>query len=208
MKQAKAGLTGLSPTEKVAKALLVETMMAGNLNFPTPDPTLVALGAGRVLLTNAITDSAGGDHEKVVIRQKAEDALGILLLREALYVSNVAQGDELIILSSGFEARKPPTPIGPLATPTGLLARMGNLPGSIDLRWDPVKGAHWYRLLVNSTDPDVEAQWTVLDEITQASFAATGLDPAKHYWFRVCAVGPLGPGAFSDPAKGFSAPLP
>ncbi|MBK9193885.1 MAG: fibronectin type III domain-containing protein [Flavobacteriales bacterium] len=157
-----------------------------------------------MLLTNAITDSAGGDHEKVVIRQKAEDALGILLLREALYVSNVAQGDEPIILSSGFEARKPPTPIGPWQPPWP----SGPLPGSIDLRWDPVKGAHWYRLLVNSTDPDVEAQWTVLDEITQASFAATGLDPAKHYWFRVCAVGPLGPGAFSDPAKGFSAPLP
>lgn len=208
MKIAKAGITGLSPTEKVAKALLVETSLTGNPNFLTPIPTLVQLGAGRTALETAITEAASGDHNKVVARQVAEDALDTLIVRMALYVSNTAQGDEVVILSSGFEPRKQPEAIGPLGAPKDLEARMGTLPGSIDLRWAPEYGAYIYQVYVNSKDPASEADWTLLTETTMASHKATSLVPAKHYWFRVLAVGAAGASAFSDPAKGFSAPLP
>ncbi|MBL0128931.1 MAG: hypothetical protein IPP83_16090 [Flavobacteriales bacterium] len=61
---------------------------------------------------------------------------------------------------------------------------------------------------MNPTDPDVEGQWTLLALSSRASFEATALDPAKHYWFRVNALGAAGASPFSDPAKGFSTPLP
>lgn len=140
MRQARAGITGLSPTDKVAKALLVETKMTGNADFPTPVPTLAELKTGREDLETAITEAAGGDHAKVFARQKAEAALDDLLVRMAMYVSNTAAGDELKILSTGFELRKQPEPIGPLDAPTDLEARTGALPGAIGLRCKPVKG--------------------------------------------------------------------
>ncbi|MBL0126011.1 MAG: fibronectin type III domain-containing protein [Flavobacteriales bacterium] len=117
-------------------------------------------------------------------------------------------GDELKILSTGFELRKQPEPIGPLHAPTDFEARTGALPGTIDLRCKPVKGAYYYQFFVNPTDPDVEGQWTLLALTSRASFEATALDPAKHYWFRVNALGAAGASPFSDPAKGFSTPLP
>lgn len=208
MRQARAGITGLSPTDKVAKALLVETKMTGNAAFATPDPTLLELKAGREALETAITEAAGGDHAKVFARQLAEAALDDLLVRMALYVSNTAAGDELVILSSGFELRKLPEPIGPLGAPQELEARTGALPGSIQLRWRPEKGAYYYQVFVNAADPAVEADWTLLALSARASYDAQALGPARHYWFRVCALGAAGASPFSDPAKGFSAPLP
>lgn len=73
----------------------------------------------------------------------------------------------------------------------------------------PSAKGYLYEVYVNSTDPDVEAQWTLLDQSSPASYKASGLEAAKHYWFRVLAVGAFkGTSPFSDPAKGFSAPLP
>lgn len=208
MRQAKAGITGLSPTDKVAKALLVETKMTGNADFPTPDPTLAELKAGREALEAAITEAAGGDHAKIFARNVAEAALDDLLVRMALYVTNTSAGNELEILSSGFELRKQPEPIGPLDAPEDLEARTGAKPGEVDLRCKPVKGAYYYQVQINATDPDVEANWTLLALVSRASYQATALDPGKHYWFRMSALGAAGASPYSDPAKGFSAPLP
>ncbi len=208
MRQARAGITGLSPTDKVAKALLVGTKMTGNPDFPTPMPTLAELQAAREKLEAAITEAASGDHAKVFARQKAEAILDDLLVRMALYVSNTAAGDELKILSTGFELRKQPEPIGPLSAPAELEARTGALPGTVDLRCKPVKGAYYYQWQVNATDPDVETAWTLLAFTSRASYQASDLDPGKHSWFRLCALGAAGASPYSDPAKGFSAPLP
>jgi hypothetical protein len=209
MRQAKAGISGLSPTEKVAKALLLVTKMTGNINFTTPTPTLVQVDDAREKLDLAIMEAASGDHAKVQARVLAEAELDDIIVRLSQYVNTVANGDVMKILSSGFELRKPSEPIGPLPAPTGLEARTGAQPGEVDLRWDPVEGAYMYLVFVNTTDPDVEAEWKQLDHSAQASYDATGLEPAKHIWFRVNALGAFkGASPFSDPAKGFSAPLP
>ena len=208
MRQARAGITGLSPTEKVAKALLLVTKMTGNLNYITPTPTLAQVDAGRVKLDTAIMEAASGDHSKVLARVLAEAEMDSLIVRLSQYVNTTAAGDVLMILGSGFELRKQPEPIGPLPAPTDLEARTGTMPGEIDLQWTPVYGAYLYQVYVNTTDPDVEAQWTLLNPTSPASYKATGLAPAKHIWFRVNALGAAGTSPFSDPAKGFSAPLP
>lgn len=182
--------------------------MTGNPNFLTPAPKILDLTAAREVLETAIMEAAGGDHAKVFARQVAEAAMDDLLVRMAMYVSNTSAGDELKILSSGFELRKQPEPIGPLEAPTELEARTGALPGAIDLRCRPVKGAYYYQVEVNATDPAVEAQWTLLALTPRVSYEATGLDPGKHYWFRMTAMGAAGTSPVSDPAKGFSAPLP
>ena len=107
----------MRPADKVAKALLLETKMTGNANFPTPDPTLVDLKTGREKLEVAMVAAANGDHVRIFERNVAEVELDQLIVRLAMYVSNVAQGDPLIILSSGFDLRKEASPIGPLPAP-------------------------------------------------------------------------------------------
>lgn len=209
MKMAKAGLTGKTPAEKVALCLVVETAMTANPNFVTPVPTVAELTAGRTDLENAMVAAAGGDHDRIVERNKVERSLDNLLVRMSLYVSNVAQGDEVVILSSGFEVRKPSDPIGQPGVPENLRAEMGEQPGSVDLRWNPVRGAYIYHVEMNVTDPTNAADWKPVDECTTASYTVEGLTPATYCWFRVRAIGTYPePGLFSDPAKGFTTPLP
>lgn len=209
MRSARAGLSGLRPTDKVAKALLVEKKMAGNAHFPTPDPTLLDLKNGREKLETAIVEAAAGDHTKIFERNVAEAELDQLLVREALYVSNVAQGDPLVILSSGFELRQEPAPIGPLPAPTELRAHAGNKTGDVDVRWKPVHGAYYYQVEASTTDPNNGGNWKLVAMTSAARYASTGNAPATYVWYRVTCLGAAGyVSPYSDPAKGFATPEP
>jgi hypothetical protein len=209
MRSARAGLSGLRPADKVAKALLVETKMTGNASFPTPDPSLLLLKAGREILETAMVEAATGDHTKIFERNVAEAGLDQLLVREALYVSNVAQGDPVVILSSGFELRQEPTPKGPLPAPTELRARPGLKPGDIDLRWKPSADAYYYQVEASDADPNNGGTWKLLAMTSAAHYASKGNTPAAYVWFRVTCLGAAGyVSPYSDPAKGFAAPDP
>ncbi len=206
MKQARAGLAGLSPTDKVAKALLVETMMNGNAAFVTPVPTLLEVKAGRDTLATAITEAASGDHAKVFAKQVAEAALDSLIVRIAMYVTNTAKGNETIILSSGLEVRKGPSRIGKLPAPENLSARSGSFTGQVDTHWDKVHGAYEYEMYANTTDPNDASKWLLVGIVSRTRFTVQGLEPGKAVWFRVTASGAAGTSPASDPAKGYAAP--
>ena len=203
MRAAKAGITGLTPTEVVAKSLLVETKLTGNPHF-VPEPTIAALTAQRAVVEAAIVDSAGGDHAKVYARNVEVAKLKAMLVAEAHTVTAQAQGDVVKILSSGFEARKLPEPFGPLPAPEAVEARTGDKPGEIKVQCGPVKGAHYYHWYINSENPDDQALWQLFSVGSKASFVASGLRPGGRYWFSVEAQGPLGAGPLSDPAKGYA----
>lgn len=209
MRSARAGLTGLRPADKVAKAFLVESKMAGNASFPTPDPTLLAVKAAREKLEVALVEAAAGDHVKVFERNVTEADLDQLIVRLSLYVTNTANGDAVVILSSGFELRKEPEPIGPLPAPTELRAHAGLKTGETELRWKAEYGAYYYQVEMSTTDPNDGATWQLVGMTSKASFAGTGLVPATYVWYRVNCLGAGGyVSPYSDPAKGFVAPNP
>ena len=59
------------------------------------------------------------------------------------------------------------------------------------------------------TDPNDAATWKLVGMTSSAHFASTGNAPATHLWYRVNCLGAAGyVSPYSDPAKGFSAPLP
>lgn len=206
---AKTGMAGLNPAEKVAHARKVVTAMTGNLSFATPTPTLLVVGDAATDLEDKNNAAKNGDHEKIVLRNEAADVLDDLMVRLSLYVSNTAQGSESIILSSGFEVRKPGEPVGLPAKPENFRADMGPLPGSVEMRWTPVHGAYLYHVEVNASDPPTADGWARLDECSTASFVAQDREPGRYHWFRVRAIGAYpDPGPFSDPAKGYATPLP
>ena len=209
MRSARAGLSGLRPADKVAKALLVGTRMTGNTNFPTPAPTLADLTTAREALEVALVEAAAGDRVKIFERNVAEAELDQILVRLALYVTVTANGDEVIILSSGFELRKEPAPIGPLPAPADLRTRTGLKAGEVDLRWKPVYGAYYYQVYMAITDPNNGGAWQLVGMTSNAKFAGKDLAPGTYVWYRVDC---LGAGGYtsppSDPAKGYVAPEP
>ena len=91
------------------------------------------------------------------------------------------------------------TPVGPLPQPQNLHATGGDLDGSVDLGWDPIKrGVQTYiaERATSSAGP-----WTQCYVGRASSCTDTGLTSGTEYWYRVCAMGAAGPSAWSDRAS-------
>ncbi len=77
----------------------------------------------------------------------------------------------------------------------------GDNPGSVDAMWKPVAGARSYERQVNTTEPNVEANWSFKKSTSKSSHTLTGLTSGTKVWVRVRAIGTNdNAGPYSDPA--------
>ena len=111
MSRIKKNLSRLSATGMVDRARFHEQRMTDNAAFPAPTPTLAAIAAARVALEEAITAAIDGGRTARAIRNARRAELKQLLDQLAGYVASVAEGNELAILSSGFELKRRSAPL-------------------------------------------------------------------------------------------------
>ena len=201
MKSIKVGLDGLTALDKVAKALFIEGKLTGNPNFTTPQPPVADITTARETLEMAIAAALNGGRDATFAKNTAEAELDELLVQEAGYVVSIAGGDEAMILSAGFDVRKPARPIGPLPKVANLHADLTDQIAEILADWDVTRGAHEYEVQRNSGDPAVEAGWQMIAFTTRSKFLDTRLASGSTHWYRVRARGTAGDGPFSDPAQ-------
>jgi hypothetical protein len=119
-------------------------------------------------------------------------------IRALASASEAETTDDAELLSGGWHLIDPPTPPGPMSAPDNLVPTGGDLEGEVDLAWEPVGGRDAY-LADWAADP--AGPWTQFYVGTKSSCTASGLNPGQMYYFRVRAVGPLGPGPWSDIAQ-------
>lgn len=203
MSQVKLNLKELSVTEKLQLTLDVGVAMSGNAHFSAPNPTLLTLSSLAGDLQSAVTAKADADQAAkmaTVTQRNAELALDNALAAEAAYVQNVTKGDEAGILSAGMDVRSSGHKRGPMPAPMGLSGSAGDLPGEIDLHWDPVYGASSYAIQQTVDPLTPGSAWTVVPASTRSKVSVTGLTPGTRYWFEVAAVGAAGQGPWSAPA--------
>jgi len=188
---------------KAIKCQEIVTNMTGNANYPTPNPALAGISTAIGELADAYEAALDlGKTKKAIMREK-DEALDNLMRTLRDYVNEVGNGDEVILMSSGFDLAKLPSPIGPLSAPINLRALYSETPGEVYLRWKPVYGASTYKIQYKSDGQD-DAEWMDAGLSTKGRFTVTGLENAKYYWFRVAANGAAGLSPYSDPARGLS----
>lgn len=192
-------LTKLKSSDLVAKSMLIEKSMDGNINFPLPEPTIADITAKRMELETFISRSANGDKEIIAGRKVVYEELLAMLKKLAKYVSYRADGNESIILSSGYGVRNQKTPITQISRPENLRVNRAERQGEIKLRWKTVRGAMIYSVEITSTDPsDPNTKWTRDSSITRITHTINNLTPGTYYWFRVCAIGRKETSAYSN----------
>lgn len=201
MKTLVIGLDGLTPLEKVAKALYIETKLIGNLTMPAPFPAIAVLTAARIKLEGFIAAALDGGKAAIFARNQAEAELDLVITQLAGYVQSIAGDNEALILGAGFDVRRSSSRIGPLPAPTNLRADLTDQVGQIFLDWDVVYGAREYDVQRNDTDPMVETNWKNLDSVTPSKYLDAGLASGSTHWYRVRARGTAGPSPWSDPAR-------
>jgi hypothetical protein len=205
MKLIKAGTTGLNAEGLIAKSEFVEGKMTGNVNFTTPNPTIIAVTAAREALVQAVAQAESRATADIAVRNELAAALRIMLVNLARYVNNVAGGDVDKAVSSGFDLAKKPEPSTSLAPPSKLEVRASDFEGCVDLIWKSVEDARMYQVYINAGDPSDTNKWTMVLVGSRAKARIANLVPGQYYSFRVTALGRIGEGPASDVVGGRAA---
>lgn len=170
---------------KITRGRNVVSGMSENPNFPTPDIPLIELSEATDNLESCFIASANGGKEETILMHQAEEVWNGKMRKLAKYVDRIADGDEAIMISSGFSTSKQPVP----ALRPELSAEAGQKSGSVLLRRQAVKGARAYiwQYCINYVPQD-DNGWTIAKVSGKASVEITNLTPVTKYWFRVAAV--------------------
>jgi hypothetical protein len=192
--------TSLDTPAFITRMREISTALTGNAVF--------AALAARLAPFNAVVDSLETRNttynatvqlasqqltERDLERAAAEDAA-----RALASASEAETVDEADLLSGGWHLTSPPAPVGAMPAPQNLSATGGDLEGEVDLQWEPVTGRDAY---ITDWAANPAGPWTQFYVGNNSSCTASGLNPGQMFYFRVRAVGPLGPGPWSDIAQ-------
>lgn len=186
----------LSVMVKIGFYRNVIAKLTGNASYPTPDVPLATATTQVDALQTAYVAAQDGGQTPVAIMHEKEKLADATLRKLALYVERIADGNESLILSSGFNVSSQPTP----SNRPELQAVRGSNMGTVKLTRKAVVGAKSYIWqYVKDTMPDEEEAWIMAGFSTRTTYEIADLAIASKYWFRVAAVTAEGTTDFSNP---------
>jgi hypothetical protein len=170
--------------------------MTDNARFPAPIPELDALKTAFAAFQTALVKQKSGSKEDTASKNAARIVLVNAYRALGSVVEVKSNHDLAVLLSSGYEARKTPTPAGRLAKPQDLKVLLTDKPGSVKLSITRIENASSYMFQYALSPVTDETQWRTVTGTSRAT-TIDGLEAGKSYTFRVAGVG-------SDPAIVFS----
>lgn len=196
-RKAKFNLSMPIPQKLQRTQEIVDQIGANVATFVTPSPPLVDVQNAKDNLSKAYNAALDGGKTAKAEQRTANTDLNNLLRPLRDYVNEVANGNEDIVLLSGFEASKIPTPVGDMPAVTIKNGKGGDGDGSVNLNWTVVYGAKNY-VVEMSLDG---VTFTTVAFPTKSRVTVTGLTIGQFYWFRVAANGAAGLGPFGPAMK-------
>lgn len=213
-----------SIAEKAKEERTIHAKMSVNPLFPDPPIGYADFLAAINAQTVAVDNAEFGDRENIAIMREKELIVDNMVRKYRSYVTEVADGNTVIILSSGFKHTKPRTRAGDMDKVTGVKNLNSKLSGGLKLKWNPVENVAFYevetREVVEKSNispalPQAESSNTNEDASNQSGLIVlerewkptgskgsrieiTGLKSLRHYEVRVRAKGAKGYGPYSD----------
>lgn len=200
----------LGESDFLARAQHIVASLSGNAHFPQPWPAqlpgLDALSASLAAYQAAYGASQTGDKGKIAARDGAREILTVQLKKLARYLELVADEDTTILLTTGYELRKPTTRAAAVAetlpAPDGFKLERGSLSGTIVAKAKRLTGAGSYEVQLASGDPTVETNWSDGGTFMRCSrIELAGLPPGKTISVRLRGIGSRKPGAWTAAAS-------
>jgi hypothetical protein len=168
--------------------------MENNPNFPNPPAALATLKQLLPDYHNAVAIARGRDKEMVAIKRAKKAEVIVLLTELAAYVTLTCNGDETLLLNSGFEIsgqnREQQVPVI-----QKLVVELGP-PGEATIRVKRMGGIKAYMHQYTTEPPGSASVW-ISEGSTNAYYTFRGLKSAVKYWFRIVALGAAGQTVYS-----------
>lgn len=182
-------------TDFLAKCRLVYQSMNGNVNFPNPEPAMIAFLAKTGEFDNAITNANTGDRTAIAHKNAVQVTLIGMMHNLAMYVNTICKGNVEMLVGSGFTLTKDPVPVY-LETPVIRQIKQAQNPGGMVVTIYAAKGSKSILFQI-ATNPVDANSWTTIGS-SKLSFEFTNLVQGQKYWFRVVAIGSKGQLAYSE----------
>lgn len=184
------------------KSNTIADKMDGNPNFTSPVPPIKDLRDATTAYIASISKVEFGSKEDTVVKNNLRATLTVILKNLAAYVQTTSGGEEVIILSSGFDVNKKPSAVGELDKPDNLTVKPGTNKGSIIVNCDVVEYANFYEFEYREVTAAVDSVW-VQKTSTKRKLQIDGLTSGKQYTFRVAGAGSYPTRVWSEEIKSF-----
>jgi hypothetical protein len=202
MARIKLEIDGMKIDEEIAYFGPIVTKMTGNPAFTTLATKTTATGAGVTALTAANADYLAWVQTTEQKRTLLADARKTAenLVRDLATAAQAVTHDAATLQSGGWQlAASTHTPVGQLPQPQNLHVTGGDLDGTNDVAWDPIKRGVQTYVAERATTAD--GPYTQCYIGKASSCTDTGLVSGTEYWYRVRALGAAGPSPWSDRAS-------
>lgn len=190
-----AGFEQLSET-------IVGNMAANPTVFVNPNPTIAALQAAKTDYSTKLYNAANRGRKEVAEKNAARQALEGLLKQAGTYVLNIANGDQVILVLSGFPLRKP-NETRYITTPENITISNGITSGSLISAAEKDPAVKVYEHQYSDNFQGEATVWKSLST-SVSKFTHEGLTPGRQYWFRVCVKGSRNQSAYSPVVSRFA----
>jgi len=184
--------------EKVPFYRNISIQLADTSLFPNLPVPLETIKAAIDDFENALLAAKDGAHSAIAIRNDKEVAADECFRDLAAYVNKVANGDETIIIQSGFHASKQPIP----HQKPELAIYDGSHSGSVLLKIKAIEGAVAYIWqYIQEATPNSASVWITVNTSTVANFQIDHLIPGVTYSFRYASISSDGTSDFCTPVS-------
>jgi hypothetical protein len=198
MNRLNTGFTRVRDEDLDNKVQTIIKALTGNVNFPAIAALLTALGAALTAFQDALALPAGVVRDTEVAATRATLTTQLEQLARTLELTpNVT---EAMLATTGYDLRQAGARTNaPVDAPGNVRLQSTGTSGEVKVLFDSVNRAKSYEVQF-TLDPNT-GQWTDAGTFPSSrGVLLTGLTRAKDYWVRVRAIGPDGPGGWSDPA--------
>jgi hypothetical protein len=185
-----------SDRELNLKATTISGNLTENPSFPTLAQTAAAIKAQNDIFGGLLARMPEGNKQLTLEKNQARAWLESMLGATATKVQDLSGGEELLILSTGFDVKRKAAPIGLLGMPANVTAKAGATRGSLEISWDVVPNAYIYELQYTEAPSTETSVWQRTSN-TKHKITIENLVRGKAYAIRVAAAG-------SDPRRVWS----
>jgi hypothetical protein len=170
--------------------------MTGSEHFPDFQTLLPPISETLKQFQHYRRESFAGDTNMILVKNDFKEKLIYLLRDLGEMVDKKANGDELMIVRSGFDIARPPQK-AKLEKPNYFQVLPGKLNGQIILQAQRVKGAKAYIYQYTRGPLDDNNQWKIISS-TKRKIVISDLPLGVQFFFQMAAVGARNQIVYSD----------